>query len=122
MADVILSIFEPHGELLIDVVRFMIFSFLSFLVIWAIELWLCRNWRILRRDTEMNIYFSWLLLFTGYGTLVTAFAVLLGTLYREADIRSIYAVPYLILGLLALGLGWYLNRKIAGRVYEEGEE
>lgn len=120
--DVLLEIFEPQGSWIIDALRFVIFFVLSFLAIWAVELWLCRNWRVVRNNTELNIYFSWLLLFTAYGVLVTGFAVMLATFYKEEGVRSIYAVPYSAMGFLALGFSWYFNRKIARKISLEAEE
>ncbi len=116
-----LEFFGPQHNLMVDILRPVIFFILSLLAIWLINLWLCRNLTMTRSDTELNIHFSWLLLFTGYGIVVSGFAIYLSTLFKEEKIESTYAVPYLILGLLGLGLGFYLNRKIAHRLSQEEE-
>lgn len=114
----LLDLFRPYGEPLVDVARFMVFLFASFIGIWIIEIWLCRNWRPAGRDTELNIYFSWLTLFTIYGAFETVFSIALLNHYIDNAYPQIYTFPYLAVALLSLGIAWYLNRKISHRINE----
>jgi hypothetical protein len=118
MVEGILELFKPSGEGARDVMRFLIFFFSSFFGIWMVELWLCRSWRPAGKDTELNIYFSWLALFTFYGGGETIFSVALLNYYIDNRLPPIHVFPYLVVGLLSLGIAWHLNRKISHRISE----
>lgn len=113
----IFDFFKPEGDIVLDALRFVIFLFGSFIGIWVIELWLCRNWRP-SKEIELNIYFSWLALFTVYGGIEIVFSLLLVNYYHNQGFDPNYAAPYLGLGLLSLGIAWYLNYKTADKISE----
>lgn len=112
---VVFELFKPED---LYGTRLLIFFFSSFVGIWIVELWLCRNWGPCGRDTELNIYFSWLALFTFYGGGVTIFYILLLDYYIKNGYPPVYGFPFLGIGLFSLGIAWYLNRKILHKISE----
>lgn len=112
----IFDFFKPEGNIILDGLKFITFLLGSFIGIWIIELWLCRNWRPSKKDTELNIYFSWLTLFTFYGGLETIFSLSLLKFYKNNGFSLNYGAPYLGLGLIILGIAWYFNHKIAQKI------
>ncbi|MDI6794079.1 MAG: hypothetical protein QME81_14660 [bacterium] len=114
----IVGFFKPEANIIWDVLKFVIFLFCSFILIWMIELWLCRNWRPSRKDIALNIYFSWLALFTVYGGIEIIFSIILLNYYQNNGFTLYYTAPYFGLGALSLGTAWYFNRKIAGMLSE----
>ncbi|MBU1487698.1 hypothetical protein KKH56_06610 [bacterium] len=116
--DAIFEFFRPEISIIGETIRFGVFFFGSFIAIWAVELWLCRSWRPSKKDIELNVYFSWLTLFTFYAGLETIFTISLLIYYKNNGISLLHGLPYLGLGLLSLGIAWYFNRKIAQKIFD----
>jgi len=116
--DVIFEFFRPEVSTISEAIKFAIFFFGSFVAIWAVNLWLCRSLQPSKKDTELNVYFSWLVLWTFYGGLETIFTIFLLIHYKNNGANLLHGLPYLGLGLLSLGFAWHFNRKIAQRIFD----
>ncbi|MBU0567049.1 hypothetical protein KJ693_04920 [bacterium] len=117
--DAIFEFFRPEVSIISEAIRFAVFLFGSFVAIWAVELWLCRSFRPSKKDAELNVYFSWLTLFTFYAGLETIFTISLLIHYKNNGVSLLHGLPYLALGLLSLGIAWHFNRMIAQRIEED---